>query len=170
MTNRRIRLSTRFLPFFKGLSIASLLVIPCLLLVVSLTDDWDWTYLLQAFTWTMVVVSALLGMRKLRTVVWDHNQLVVNDQADLILLPEEIEDIELKMLIGVHEVTLREPHPYLGESFLFQTSMMYFFRHNAFDEQMHELRQHIARAQREVSTEGVAATRRPMSPRQLDGA
>ena len=102
--------------------------------------------------------------------VWDHNQLVVNDQADLIILPEEIKNIELKMLIGVHEVTLHEPHPYLGESFLFQASLMYFFRHNAFDEQMHELRQHIAQSKREVSTEGMAATRRSVSPPQLGGA
>ena len=168
MTNRRIRLSTRFLPFFKVLSIASLLIVPALLLPSLIQGDWLSIQLLVG--WSALIISALLGMRKLRTVVWDHNQLVVNDQADLILLPEEIEDIELKMLIGVHEVTLREPHPYLGESFLFQTSLMYFFRHHAFDEQMHELRQHIARARREVSTESVATTRRPMSPRQLDGA
>jgi hypothetical protein len=170
MINRRIRLSTRFLPFFKVLSIVSLLIVPCLLLVVSFTNNGDWSYLLQAFTWTAIVVTALLGMQKLRTVVWDHNQLVVNDQADLILLPEEIEDIELKMLIGVHEVTLREPHPYLGESFLFQASLMYFFRHNAFDEQMHELRQRIARARHQGSANEVATTRRPMSPPQLGGA
>ena len=109
-------------------------------------------------------------MRKLRTVVWESDRLVVKDKADLIILPEEIKNIELKMLIGVHEVTLHEPHPYLGESFLFQASMIYFFRHNKIDEQMHELRQHIAQSKREVSTEGVAATRRSASPPQLGGA
>ena len=168
MTDQRIRLSTRFLPFFKGLSIASLLVVPALLLPSLLNGDW---LVIQLFVvWSILIVSTLLKMRKLRTVVWNHNQLVVNDQADLIILPEEIKNIELKMLIGVHEVTLHEPHPYLGESFLFQVSLMYFFRHDKIDEQMHELRQYIAQARRQVSTEGVTATRRSVSPPQLGGA
>ena len=168
MTDQRIRLSTRFLPLFKGLCYASLLIVPALLLPSLLSGDWLAIQMLIA--WTVTAVSALLGMRKLRTVRWELGSLVVKDQADLVILPEEIKNIELKMLIGVHEVTLHEPHPYLGESFLFQASLMYFFRHNAFDEQMHELRQHIAQSKREVSTEGVAATRRSASPPQLGGA
>ena len=168
MTDQRIRLSTRFLSFFKILCYASLLIVPALLLPNLLSGDWLAIQLLIA--WTITAVSALLGMRKLRTVVWESDRLVVMDQADIIILPEEIKNIELKMLIGVHEVTLHEPHPYLGESFLFQASMIYFFRHNKIDEQMHELRQHIAQSKREVSTEDVAATRRSASPPQLGGA
>ena len=168
MTDQRIRLSTRFLPLFKGLCYASLLIVPALLLPSLLIGDWLSIQML--IVWTATAVSALLGMRKLRTVRWESGSLVVKDQADLIILPEEIKNIELKMLIGVHEVTLHEPHPYLGESFLFQVSMMYFFRHGAIDEQMHELRQHIAQARRQVSTEGVAATRRPAYPPQLGAA
>ena len=168
MTDQRIRLSTRFLPLFKALSYA--LLVAFLALSIPALLQGDWRALLVLLGSGISIVTILRGMRKLRTVTWENNQLRVKDQQTILLLPEEIKNIELKMLIGVHEVTLHEPHPYLGESFLFQTSLMYFFRHNAFDEQMHELRQHIARARREVSTEGVVATRRPMSPPQLDGA
>ncbi len=168
MTDQRIRLSTRFLPLFKGLCYA--LLVAFITLSIPALLQGDWRALLILLSSGISITTILRGMRKLRTVTWEDNQLRVKDQQTILLLPEEIKNIELKMLIGVHKVTLHEPHPYLGESFLFQASIIYFFRHNKIDEQMHELRQHIAQSKREVSTEGVAATRRSASPPQLGAA
>ena len=97
-----------------------------------------------------MMITILRGMRKLRTVIWEDHQLRVRDQQTILLLPEEIKSIELRVLVGVHEVTLYEPHPYLGESFLFLASMKYLFNHNRIDEQMHKLREHIAQSKRNV--------------------
>jgi hypothetical protein len=168
MTDQSICLSTRFLPLFKGLCYAFLVAFFALSVPALLEGDWQ-ALLILLSSGTMIIAT-LRGMRRLRTVVWEDNQLRVKDQQTILLLPEEINNIELKTLIGVHEVTLHEPHPYLGESFLFQASMLYFLRHNKIDEQMHELRQHIAQSKREMPTEGVAATRRPAVPPQLGGA
>lgn len=101
-----------------------------------------------------MVVTILRGMRKLRTVGWENGQMVVRDQQDIILSPEEIDNIELKMLIGVHEVRLHEPHPYLGESFLFLASITYLFNHDKVDDQMHELREHVIRSKRGQAVPG----------------
>ncbi len=148
MTNHRTRLSTRFLSLFKGLCYALLLAFFALSIPALLQGEWR--ALGSLVTSGIVVTTILRGMRKLRTVIWEEKQLRVKDQQTILLLPEEIENIELKLLIGVHEVTLCEPHPYLGESFLFLASMTYLFNHDKIDDQMHELREHIARSERSV--------------------
>ena len=141
MTDRRLRLSTRFLLLFKVLSYFSLL--PALLMFLLGIEQGNWLIVLSVTPWMVLMVPAIIRwIRKLRTVVWEKNQLVVKDQMDIIILPEEIKSIELKMIIGVHEVTLCQPHPYVGDSFLFLASMNYLFSHNQIDDQMYELRRH----------------------------
>lgn len=152
MINRNFRLSTRFLSFFKGLCYALLLAFLALSIPALLEGNW-WA-LLGLVNGGVIVIAILRGMRKLRTVTWEDNQLRVKDQQTILLLPEEIKSIELKVLIGVHEVTLHEPHPYLGESFLFLASMTYLFNHDEIDERMYELRQHIAQSKRELMPTG----------------
>ncbi len=168
MTNQRIRLSTRFLPFFKGL--CYVLLMAFLALSIPALTEGDWWALLLLLSSGSMVIATLRGTLKLRTVVWEDNQLRVKDQQTILLLPEEIKNIELKMLIGVHKVTLHEPHPYLGESFLFQATLHYFFAHDQVDDQMEALRQHIARARREEQTEGVVPNGRSTYQPRLGGA
>ncbi len=148
MTHHQTRLSTRFLPFFKGLCYA--LLVAFFALSIPALLEGDWRVLLVLLSSGIMIFTILRGMRKLRTVTWEDDQLRVKDQQTILLLPEEIANIELKVLIGVHEVTLCEPHPYLGESFLFLASMTYLFNHDKIDDQMHALREHIAQSKRSV--------------------
>ncbi len=149
MIHHHTRLSTRFLSLFKVLAYASLL--PALLMLFLGIEQGQWLIILSVIAWMIFAVPAILHWtQKLRTVVWEKNQFIVKDQVDIIILPEEIKNIELSMIIGIHEVTLDEPHPYLGESFLFLASMKYLFTHNKIDNQMHELRQFVAQSKREL--------------------
>ncbi|MGB3585663.1 MAG: hypothetical protein WBA23_03930 [Tunicatimonas sp.] len=62
----------------------------------------------------------------------------------------EIREVELKALNGVHAVHLLEEHPYLGESFFFLGSLNYFFRHRKVDFVIQELNERIAETKREA--------------------
>lgn len=150
MPDRHLRISTRFLRLFKILAYTSLL--PALLMFILGVEQGDWLITLSVVFWSVLMVPAVVRwIRRLRTVIWEKNQLVVRDQMDIIIPFEEIKNVELKMIIGVHEVTLHEPHPYLGDSFLFLASINYLFFHNKIDDQMHELRQHIVRRKHELT-------------------
>ena len=150
MPSRSFYLSTRFLPLFKGFVYT--LVVIALGFAGWMAWNNDWTTALIIANAGLFAYATVRGLRKLRTVKWEAGQLVVKDQADVIILPEEIKRLELKMLIGVHEITLDEPHPYLGESFLFLASLNYLWSHDRVDEQMHMLRQHIAQSKREMTS------------------
>lgn len=147
MANQRIRLSTRFLTLFKIMTYG-------LVGMVSVAIPWaimgeDWNALVALLNLAVIIFFAVRAIKRFRTVTWEKKHLVVKHRLDeIIIVPEEIKNIELKTLIGVHEVTLYEPHPYLGESFLFLASMNYIFKHGKIDDQMHELRQHIAQSKR----------------------
>ena len=149
MTSQPVYLSTRFLSLFKGLVYA--LVVIALGFAGWMAWHSDWSTALLIANVGLFAYIIVRGLRKLRTVLWEGGHLVVKDQADVIILPEEVKSLELKALIGIHEVTLYEPHPYLGESFLFLASLNYLWSHNRVDDQMHTLRQHIAQCKREMT-------------------
>ena len=148
MATRRVRLSTRFLTLFKGI-IYTLLSVALVIALFAVRAS-DWLSVLIAGNAIALAFVVIKGVRKLRAVTWEESYLFVADQADIIILPEEIKSIELKMLIGVHEATLNETHPYLGDSFLFLASVRYLFAHDKVDNQMHELRQYIDQSKREL--------------------
>ena len=149
MTNQHIRLSTRFLTLFK---IVSYGVVGIVSLATSLTImKGDWRALLALLNLGVIIFFATKALERLRTVTWEKQHLVVKYRLDeIIIAPEEIKSIELKAIVGVHEVTLRESHPYLGESFLFLASVDYMFKHDQIDSQMHELRQYITKSKQEL--------------------
>ncbi len=143
------RLSTRFLTPFKILVYGSMGVIPASVIPAIIERDWSYLHLPVALS--LVAFAIIKGLGQFRTVTWEKKHLVVKHRlGEVIILLEEVKSIELKLLIGVHEVTLYESHPYLGESFLFLASTKYLFDHNHIDEQMHKLRQHTAQAKREL--------------------
>ena len=109
-------------------------------------DNRSWEFALPALSWIVGAAILLRKLEKLRDVAWEENHLLVKDEVDILIPLEEIEAVELKTLIGTHEVTLYEAHPYLGESFLFQASLGYLFRHDRVDDTVHELRQRMVQA------------------------
>lgn len=98
----------------------------------------------------IILILALVRFKRYRDVVWNIDHLIVKDKIDIIIPLNEIREIELKALNGVHKVHLLEEHPYLGESFFFLGSLNYFFRNKKVDFIMQELSECIVRAKREM--------------------
>ena len=153
MATPQLRLSTRFLRFFKVFLYMSVAGVVVGILGLLLYNK-RWDFLLAAVSWVVTVVILLRRLERLRDVVWEGDHLLVKDEADILVPLNEIENVELKTLVRTHEVTLHEEHPYLGESFLFQASLGYLFRHRQTDDTIHELRQRIVQARRASARSG----------------
>lgn len=93
-----------------------------------------------------VVIFLLRKLKRYRDVVWNNDHLLIRDKHDIIIPLNEIREVELKTLNGVHEVHLLEEHPYLGGSFFFLGSLNYFFRHKKVDITVQVLNERIAQA------------------------
>ncbi|MEM9829001.1 MAG: hypothetical protein AAF944_00105 [Bacteroidota bacterium] len=151
-----LRNSSRYLSTFKVAIIVSVTVIALFyiwLFINSFDEDWVsvTTSLLLGVSMITLLISALLRLKYYRNVIWDDDHLIVKDKVDIIIPLNEIREVELKTLNGVHEVHLLEEHPYLGESFLFLGSLNYFFRHKKIDLTIQSLNKRIAQAKREAA-------------------
>ena len=92
-----VRLITRTLGLFKVLIGISLLVVPVLIIVAIIERSWP--SILLASGWAVMGYHVFRGMRQLRTVMWEEDQLLVKDQVDVIIPLAEIESVNLKRLM-----------------------------------------------------------------------
>lgn len=151
-----LRISTRSLLAFR--IIAYIIGVACIGFISwSIYVSWEvdsWRSDLHIINWVFLGVVILFLLRKLkyyRNVIWNNDHLLVKDKHDIIIPLNEIREVELKTLNGVHEVHLLEDHPYLGESFFFLGSLNYFFRHKKVDLTIQALNERIAEAKREAA-------------------
>ncbi|MEM9676124.1 MAG: hypothetical protein AAF992_26270 [Bacteroidota bacterium] len=151
-----LRISTRSLITFKVLTFIGVSLYTIGLAWLFFTDPQDDLLKIVALLaqWASIIVLlvvAFIRFKRYSNVIWNDDHLLVMDKHDIIIPLNEIREVELKTLNGVHEVHLLEEHPYLGESFFFLGSLNYFFRHKKVDLFIQGLNERITEAKREAA-------------------
>ncbi len=148
-----LRISSRYLLTFKILASAGVALLTAGAIWLLLNSPSLLTIITSLIGWGVFIatlVLALVRFKRYRNVIWNGDHLLVKDEVDIMVPLNEIREVELKALNGVHAVHLLEEHPYLGESFFFLGSLNYFFRHRKVDFVIQELNERIAETKREA--------------------